>query len=179
VVREPGRRLDRSRAANAAFAPAHGAWIAFLDEDDELDPRHYETIFAALRSTGLPVAYSQTRLVGADGTQRLMGGPFHRQVLFQTNYLAIHAPVFHRSFLDAGCRFDGSLEVFEDWDFWLQLAMRNAFAFTGEATAIYHAESGVSGGGGGTNLDRAAALRSRERLMAKWAAARAALEHLG
>jgi len=100
-------------------------------------------------------------------------------MLFQANYMAIHAPVFHRSFIDAGCRFDGSLEVFEDWDFWLQLAMRTAFAFTGAATAIYYVESGASGGGGGANLDRAVALRSRERLLAKWAAARAALDHLG
>ena len=179
VVRERSRRLDRSHAANAAFAAAHGEWIAFLDEDDDLDPRHYETIFAAIRATRLPVAYSQTRMVAADGTQRVLGGPFHRPMLFQTNYMAIHAPVFHRSFIDAGCRFDTTLEVFEDWDFWLQLAMRTAFAFTGAPTAIYHVESGVSGGGGGANLDRAAAMRSRDKLMAKWAAARAALERLG
>jgi len=67
VVRDRGRRLDRAKAANAAFAAAHGDWIAFLDEDDDLAPRHYETLFAAIRSTGLPVAYSQTLLVGSDG----------------------------------------------------------------------------------------------------------------
>jgi glycosyltransferase involved in cell wall biosynthesis len=179
VVRERGHRFDRARAANAALAAARGEWIAFLDEDDELDPRHYETLLAAVRASGLPVAYSQTRLVGSDGTERLLGGPFHRLMLFQSNYMAIHAPVFHRSFIDAGCRFDVAFEVFEDWDFWLQLAMRTAFAFTGQPTAIYHVDAGASGVGGGANLDRAAALRSRERLMAKWAPARAALELLG
>jgi glycosyltransferase involved in cell wall biosynthesis len=179
VVRENGRRLDRPRAANAGIEAARGEWIAFLDEDDELDPRHYETLFGAVRASGLPVAYSQTRLVGSDGSERLLGGPFHRLILFQSNYMAIHAPMFHCSFCDAGCRFDGTLEVFEDWDFWLQLAMRSAFAFTGEPTAIYHVDAGGSRVGGSANLDREVARRARERLMAKWASARAALQLLG
>jgi len=83
--------------------------------------------------------------------------------------------LFRRSLVTEGCRFDESLPVFEDWDFWLQLAMRTPFAFTGKPTAIYHATSGESGAGAGTNLDRATVLAHREQLMRKWENARKAI----
>ena len=170
-------RLDRARAANAAIAAARGAAMLFFDEDDEIEPDHIADLQRTLAATpDARVAYSQTRLVDAAGaTQRVFGGPFDRLALFRSNYLAIHAVLFRRSLVTEGCRFDESLPVFEDWDFWLQLAMRTPFAFTGKPTAIYHATSGESGAGAGTNLDRATVLAHREQLMRKWENARKAI----
>ena len=178
VVR--GGPLARAAAANAGLAAARGDVIAFLDEDDEIEPTHISDLLAALASTPRArAAYSQTRLVDASGaSQRVFGGPFDRRALFRSNYMAIHAVAFERSLLAEGCRFDESLEMFEDWDFWLQLAMRTPFAFTGRPTAIYHAASGQSGAGSGPNLDRNRAIAVRERLMRKWEGARRALEAL-
>ncbi|HXZ47603.1 MAG TPA: glycosyltransferase [Usitatibacter sp.] len=167
VVREG--RLDRPRAANAGLAAARGEWILFLDEDDEIAPGHVAELLAAARAAGARAAYSQTRLVDAAGrAQRDFGGPFNRALLLNSNYLAIHAVLFHRSFVEAGCRFDESLPMFEDWDFWLQLTRRDDFAFTGRPTAVYRAASGQSGAGAGPNLDRERALAVREALMRKW-----------
>jgi glycosyltransferase involved in cell wall biosynthesis len=164
-------RLDRPRAANAGLAAARGEWISFLDEDDEILAEHVAQLLGAARPRGAHVAYSQTQLVDAAGhPQRVFGGPFNRAALLQSNYLAIHAVLFHRSFVDAGCRFDEALEIFEDWDFWLQLSRRHAFAFTGRPTAIYRASAGNSGAGAGANLDRARVLAQRERLLRKWSA---------
>jgi glycosyltransferase involved in cell wall biosynthesis len=170
-------KLDRPRAANAGLDAARGEAILFLDEDDEIEPTHVADLLSARANTqGARVAYSQTRLVDAAGNaQRVFGGPFDRMALFRSNYLAIHAVLFERSLVADGCRFDETLPMFEDWDFWLQLAMRTPFAFTGRPTAIYHAAGGQSGAGAGANLDREAVLAHRERLMRKWENARRAL----
>jgi glycosyltransferase involved in cell wall biosynthesis len=169
-VVSPGARLDRPKAANAGLAATRGAWITFLDEDDTIEPDHVALLVATATLAHLPVAYGQTRLIGPDGVQRIFGGPFSRAALLHSNYIAIHAALFHRAFVDRGVRFDESLATFEDWDFWLQLSAQADFAFTGKATAVYRAASGESGAGAGPNLDREAALAQRNRLMQKWQA---------
>ena len=169
-VARTGAALDRPRAANAGLAAARGAWITFLDEDDTVEPDHVALLVATATVAGLPVAYGQTRLIGPDGAQRVFGGPFSRAALLRSNYIAIHAALFHRGFVDSGVRFDESLATFEDWDFWLQLSAKSDFAFTGKATATYRAAAGQSGAGAGPNLDRDAVLAQRERLMQKWQA---------
>jgi glycosyltransferase involved in cell wall biosynthesis len=165
-----GERLDRPRAANAGLVAARGAWITFLDEDDTVEPDHVALLLGTAALADLPVAYGQTRLIGPDGVQRIFGGPFSRAALLRSNYIAIHAALFSRAFVDAGLRFDESLSTFEDWDFWLQLSAQADFAFTGKATAVYRAAAGESGAGAGPNLDREAALAQRNRLMRKWQA---------
>ena len=164
-----GSRLDRPSAANAGLEASRGDWIVFLDEDDEFAPEHVSSLVAVALVSGAPVTYSQTRLVDRSGrTLRLLGGPFNRDALLRSNYIHMSAALFSRAFVDAGARFDPSFDGFEDWDFWLQLATRTDFAFTGQPTAIYRAEEGTSGLGAGGNLDREAALARRERLMRKW-----------
>jgi glycosyltransferase involved in cell wall biosynthesis len=162
--------LDRPRAANAGLEAATGAWIAFLDEDDEIEPDHVASLLAAATVAGTNAAYSQTQLlIQAGGQTRVFGGgPFSREALLRSNYLSIHSVLFRRKFVDEGIRFDESFGMFEDWDFWLALSSRGPFAFTGKATALYRAGEGASGAGAGTNLDRGAVLAQRERLMKKW-----------
>ena len=163
--------LDRPRAANAGLEAARGAWLMFLDDDDEVDRDHVALLMATAAVARLPVAYGQTRLLAPDGSLvRVFGGPYSREALLRSNYLAIHSVLFHRQFVDAGVRFDETLATFEDWDFWLQLSARSDFAFTGMPTATYRAAAGESGAGAGPNLDREAVLAQRARLMQKWQA---------
>ena len=166
-----GTALDRPRAANAGLDAASGEWLLFLDEDDEIAPTHVATLVATAMVAGTRVAYSQARMVDANGARgRILGGPFNRAALLQSNYLVMHAVLFHRDAVRAGCRFDETMPVLEDWDFWLQLSSRFDFAFTGQPTAIYHATAGSSGAGGGGNLDRERTLAQRARIVAKWSA---------
>jgi glycosyltransferase involved in cell wall biosynthesis len=171
--------LDRARAANVGLEAARGGWVMFLDEDAEIEPTHVQDLLLAASMARLPAAYSQTRLIGATGeVERMLGGPFDRLALFRSNYLSTHSVLFNRALVTQGCRFDETLAMFEDWDFWLQVAMRTPMAFSGKPTAIYHAEPGESGGGGGVNLDREAVLAQRERLLRKWETAQTALQSL-
>jgi hypothetical protein len=86
----------------------------------------------------------------------------------QSNYMAIHAVSFHRSLVDAGVRFGRDLKTFEDWDFWIQLAQRTDFAFTGHPTGCITAPGGTSGAGAGANLDKECRARPARHLMRKW-----------
>src|SRR3954469_17386828 len=56
-----GEPLVRPRAANAGLDAARGAWISFLDEDDEIAPGHLAQLIATALVSRLPVAYSQTK----------------------------------------------------------------------------------------------------------------------
>ena len=166
-----GSRLDRPRAANAGLDAATGDWMLFLDEDDEIASDHVAILLAVAALADSRVAYSQTRMVDAAGrTLRVFGGPFDRAALLRSNYLQMNAVLFHRDVVAAGCRFDETLPILEDWDFWLQASSRFPFAFSGQPTAIYHAHEGTSGAGGGSNLDHDAMLAHRARIVAKWGA---------
>ena len=163
-----GKRLPRAEAANAGLEAARGSWMLFLDEDDTIGPTHVQSLLGAARGAHLPVAYSQTLMVDDAGRKRIFGGPFRRDLLRMSNYLAIHAVLFAWQLVDGGARFDVAWPMFEDWDFWLQLAQHADFAFTGQPTALYRAEEGTSGAGAGANLDRETLLALRAKLMAKW-----------
>ena len=129
--------MDRASAANAGLAAARGSWILVLDEVDTIEPDHVALLLDAARSAQLPVAYSQTRLIGPDGIPQLHGRAFSRAALLRSNYIPLHAALFSRSLVEGGVRFDESLGPVAEWDFWLQLASRADFAYTGKATATF------------------------------------------
>ena len=45
--------------------------------------------------------------------------------------------LFARELLDQGCRFDENFDIFEDWDFWLQLSQHTDFHHIDKCTAFY------------------------------------------
>jgi hypothetical protein len=58
------------------------------------------------------------------------------------NFLPIHSVLFHRSLLDAGCSFDGAFDLYEDWDFWLQVETHTPMGFVPGVSAAYRIQPG-------------------------------------
>jgi O-antigen biosynthesis protein len=141
--------LSRTQAANKALDSAQGRFALFLDDDDWIAPEHVQQLVLALQANvGFKAAYSQANLVdinGADLQRELMGKPYAKSHLICFNLFVLHTVLFDVSLRQAGCRFDEALDIFEDWDFWLQASEHTDFFFVQQPTAFYriHDSSGV------------------------------------
>ena len=136
----PESPLSRPCAANFGLERAEGEYLLFLDEDDWLAPDHLEHLLDYLTSQDqLSAAYSSTRKTDVAGEVTLdtFDWPFDRLLLMKDNFIPIHAMLFARGLLDQGCRFDESYEIYEDWDFWLQLSEHTDFRHLDYCTAFY------------------------------------------
>lgn len=136
----PESPLSRPSAANAGLERARGEYLLFLDEDDWLAPDHVERLLDFLAGQQqVRAAYSSTRKTDVTGkaTLETFQQPFDRLLLMRDNYIPIHSMLFARGLIDEGCRFDDDFEIFEDWDFWLQLSERTDFHHIDRCTAFY------------------------------------------
>lgn len=172
------RRRNRPEAANAAIDAARGDWLVFLDDDDAYEAGHLASLRDRLeRAPGARVAYSATRVMDPQGRPcGVLAAEFDRMRLFAGNYIQMGAALFDAGLVRAGCRFDESLECFQDWDFFIQLAQRTYFAFSPQATNRWFAFDGGSGAGAGANERPAATQRFHDRVVARWSRHAASLE---
>ncbi|MEO7108062.1 MAG: glycosyltransferase [Rhodoferax sp.] len=140
-------RLSRSAAANKGLEMAGGEYLLFLDDDDLIDAEHIETLVRTLdASRNFKAAFSGTRVTNAAGQSLgVYNSAFSEPQLLVGNFLPIHAVLFSKELVLAGCRFDNSLETYEDWDFWLQVSRHTDFVQTGVVSAVYRSFLGDSG----------------------------------
>jgi GT2 family glycosyltransferase len=167
-----GQKMPRSQAANALLDAAPSSLALFLDEDDWLLPDHIEKLVRVLaQSPQAVLAYTDTRCIriddsGQETVVREYTQPYQPEHLMLENYIPIHAALFRRSPETKACRFDISLDLFEDWDFWLQLQQAGPFIHQPGISAIYriHAQSGA-----GVEFDNAdLAVQTLQKLLQKW-----------
>lgn len=166
-----GRRLARADAANLALESAHGEWLNFLDDDDELLPAHLATLLGASRREQR-VLYAQARVVDTAG--RMLGHAGHAGNHVQLYFHSRSTPcatLVHRSLVEAGARFDPAFDVHEDHDFQVNLATRTAFRYVEAVTCVWHAQIGESGCGFGPNDDAAQRHACVMRIREKWSTA--------
>lgn len=166
-----GARLVRSAAANLGLERAQGEYLLLLDDDDWLEPEHVERLVAQLEARpDAAAAYAGVRCVraGEDGgweTIRVYNEAYDPARLMVENTIPIHALLFRGRLVAEGCRFDESFDLFEDWDFWLQLAAFGPFAHVDAIGASYriHGNAGL-----GVVADEGDAVAALKRLLAKW-----------
>ncbi|WP_322993718.1 glycosyltransferase family 2 protein [Limnohabitans sp.] len=167
-----GEKMQRSQAANALLKSARSSLAIFLDEDDWLLPGHISKLLSSLAQEPQAVlAYSDTRCIryddkGNEVTVREYVHPYHPEQLMLENYIPIHAALFQLTPETRACHFDTELDLFEDWDFWLQLQQVGPFVHAPGFTAIYliHGDSGA-----GVTFDRPEiALKTLQQMLAKW-----------
>jgi hypothetical protein len=170
------RPLPRAAAANAGLDAARGRWITFLDDDDVFLPDHLAGLLAAaMQDPEVRVVTSYAKSVFRDGHVEWFGQPFSLTQLYERNFIHLSSTLFARALVLAGCRFDESLEILEDWEFMLQLAQFARFRFVPLGSFQWHADAGDSGAAGGANHDDAKFASHRERIYARWGPARDAL----
>lgn len=145
-VVEPGKPLQRSAAANALLDSAQGQFALFLDDDDVLLPGHLTKLLRVLHaSPELVACYSDVQLLNLGTAEggvlegHVFQQPFDRTLLQFQNYLPIHSVLFRLDCVrhPPVCRFSEDLVLFEDWDFWLQLAAKGNFTRVPGVTALY------------------------------------------
>lgn len=140
VTVSDGRQYSRSQAANAGLDTATGQWLMFLDDDDWIAPEHIQNLVTCLQANDkVKAAYSNTQKTDQAGhaTGFVFNSPYNPLLLMRDNYIPIHAMLFHRSLLAKPCRFDERFDIYEDWDFWLQLNQLTDFAHVDATTAFY------------------------------------------
>ena len=162
--------LSRPEAANRGIDAAQGEWITFLDDDDLLYPDHVSSLVGARSRAGAArLIYSLAVARLSDGSTLPLGQPFAMAQLYERNFIHLSMALFSRDLVALGCRFDESLEILQDWDFFLQCAQHTRFHFEPRATFEWRAEIGTAGTGAGANQDDARFAAFRDRIYAKWA----------
>ncbi|MDA3909543.1 MAG: glycosyltransferase family A protein [Sulfurimonas sp.] len=120
-----------SSARNLGIKKASYEWIAFLDSDDEWHPQKLqEHLELHLDSPELQISYTDEKWmrdakeVNMPKKYRKFGGDIFKECLSHC-IIAPSATIIHKDLFERVGLFDENLEVCEDYDLWLRIAIEN------------------------------------------------------
>ncbi len=139
----------RACAGNAGIEHAEGAYVGFLDDDDDLCPDHISTLTFFLRDTDYRIAYTDSIMVykeyrpEASGfievkREAVFSSDFDYDRLLFENYIPFMCLLFERDALLVAGGFDPDLHLYEDWDLLLRIGERYPFHHIKKVTAHYN-----------------------------------------
>lgn len=163
---------SRTKAGNLGLQQARGVYVGFLDDDDWLAPDHVAVLVRAFADNpGTQVAYGGVSCVQVQGDNLIhlhdYDQPFSDEQLLVGNFIPIHAALFDRLFAaEHQLAFDETLDVYEDWDLWLQLRAAGAvFTHVPGSRAFYR----IGGGSGfAMRADPAVVQRGEGAVLRSW-----------
>lgn len=166
--------LSRSEAANRLLEEAKGDFLLFLDDDDWLAPEHCQRLAEKLQSSPeYVVAYAGVDCIAETECSehhsvRIYDDEYDPIRLLLENYIPLHAAMFRRTLTEspACARFDPTLDLFEDWDFWLQCQESGPFIHIPGVSAYYRIQPDH---GAGVNIrDEQTAIKAFKQILNKW-----------
>ena len=165
--------LDRAKAANIALENINAKYALFLDDDDWIAATHIEKLVNALEEdTSSVLAYSDTKVVDENAKELgVFNYDLSKEHIYASNFIPIHSVLFHCSaYKQNGCRFDESFAIYEDWDFWIQLANFGEFKHVNGVGAYYVLANGGSSDAHNVYKNRYAKSQIFEKWQKKWGA---------
>jgi glycosyltransferase involved in cell wall biosynthesis len=168
--------VSPGRVRNFGIRKAKGAWVSFLDHDDQWLPTRLEKHFREISADpGLSLVHSDELLFNGDD-QPLNGGKGRVEsrpllnpaelsghcfpALFRGNPIGMSCTSVKRSVLDSVGVFDESI-LSEDYDLWLRIAAGHRFRFIPEPLSRYRLHEG------NISKKRAIMLEGEARVIAK------------
>jgi glycosyltransferase involved in cell wall biosynthesis len=119
--------------------------VAFLDDDDEIRPKHFAQLEAALDpASGRGAAYSRVQVVYPDGSTNLFpegpmpSGRIRTAVLIDRHPVLLPATLIHSSVLEVVKGLDQRLDRLADTDMVVRLGLATEFAAVDDPTYIYN-----------------------------------------
>jgi Glycosyl transferase family 2 len=127
-----GPAIIRNRMLHQVETP----WVAFLDDDDLLDPEHIETLLLETMAADSDVTWSWCRTTGERAPVIPRPTQFNSDDLRQANYIPVTTVVNTDAAMSVG-GFDAS-NLNEDWGLWLRMLAAGArFSVVPEVTWTY------------------------------------------
>ena len=146
-ARNSGAQVSRNRGVSES----RGAFLAFVDDDDEWLPGKLERQAALFSSASPRVGLLYSWADGVDDQGRTVHRfrPLHRRnvlnALLESSFVPSPTVAVRRAALDASGLFDESLTSCQDWDMWTRIAAAGfEFDVTEEVLALYHMHGGAS-----------------------------------